>query len=190
MSIGMLALLAVIPIVAALVLMVGLRWPATRAMPVAWLACVICGLIGWNLDVMYLLALSLQGVVVAVGVLIIVFGAILILYTLEKSGGMETIQHGMQNVSRDRRLQAIIIGFMFGAFIEGAAGFGTPAALAAPCCSPWLAADGGRGDLPGLQQRARDLRRGGHAGHRGLRLPERPRGRSRRQQSQPPFHHV
>ena len=65
MSIGMLALLAVIPIVAALVLMVGLRWPATRAMPVAWLACVICGLIGWNLDVMYLLALSLQGVVVA-----------------------------------------------------------------------------------------------------------------------------
>lgn len=86
MSIGMLALLAVIPIVAALVLMVGLRWPATRAMPVAWLARVICGLIGWNLDVMYLLALSLQGVVVAVGVLIIVFGAILILYTLEKAG--------------------------------------------------------------------------------------------------------
>ena len=96
MSIGMLALLAVIPIVAALVLMVGMRWPATRAMPVAWLACVVCGLIGWKLDVMYLLALSLQGVVIAVGVLIIVFGAILILYTLEKSGGMETIQHGMQ----------------------------------------------------------------------------------------------
>ena len=45
---------------------------------------------------------------------------------------METIQCGMQGVSRDRRLQAIIIGFMFGAFIEGAAGFGTPAALAAP----------------------------------------------------------
>lgn len=132
MSIGMLALLAVIPIVVALILMVGMRWPATRAMPVAWLACVLCGLVGWKLDLLYILALSLQGVVVAVGVLIIVFGAILVLYTLEKSGGMETIQYGMQNVSRDRRLQAIIIGFMFGAFIEGAAGFGTPAALAAP----------------------------------------------------------
>lgn len=132
MSVGMLALLAVIPIVAALVLMVGMRWPATRAMPVAWLACVICGLVGWKLDVMYLAALSLQGVVVAVGVLIIVFGAILVLYTLEQSGGMETIQYGMQNVSRDRRIQTIIIGFLFAAFIEGAAGFGTPAALAAP----------------------------------------------------------
>ena len=45
---------------------------------------------------------------------------------------METIQYGMQNVSGDRRVQAIIIGFLFAAFIEGAAGFGTPAALAAP----------------------------------------------------------
>ena len=45
---------------------------------------------------------------------------------------METIQYGMQNISRDKRVQAIIIGYMFAAFIEGAAGFGTPAALAAP----------------------------------------------------------
>ena len=132
MSIGVLALLAVIPILIALILMVGLRWPATRAMPLAWLVCAISGVIGWKLDIMYLAALSLQGVVVAIGVLIIVFGAILILYTLEESGGMETIQCGMQGVSRDRRIQAIIIGFMFAAFIEGAAGFGTPAALAAP----------------------------------------------------------
>ena len=132
MSIGILALLAIIPILVALVFMVGLRWPATRAMPLAWLVCVICALVGWKLSPTYLLALSLQGVVVAIGVLIIVFGAILILYTLEESGGLETIQCGMQGVSRDRRLQAIIIGFMFGAFIEGAAGFGTPAALAAP----------------------------------------------------------
>ena len=45
---------------------------------------------------------------------------------------METIQYGMQNITPDRRIQAIIIGYMFAAFIEGAAGFGTPAALAAP----------------------------------------------------------
>ncbi len=153
MSVGMLALLAVIPIVAALVLMVGMRWPATRAMPVAWLACVICGLVGWKLDVMYLAALSLQGVVVAVGVLIIVFGAILVLYTLEQSGGMETIQYGMQNVSRDRRIQTIIIGFLFAAFIEGR-----------------------RRGLPGVQLRACNLRRGWHAGYRGFRFSEKAGG--------------
>ena len=63
---------------------------ACQHMPLAWLVCVICGLVGWKLSPTYLLALSLQGVVVAIGVLIIVFGAILILYTLEESGGMTT----------------------------------------------------------------------------------------------------
>jgi lactate permease len=112
--------------------MVGLRWPATRAMPLSWLVCALGAFSVWKLSPTYILALSLQGVVVAVGVLIIVFGAILILFTLQESGGMETIQYGMQNISRDKRVQAIIIGYMFGSFIEGAAGFGTPGALAAP----------------------------------------------------------
>ncbi|MFI3271436.1 MAG: L-lactate permease [Pseudomonadota bacterium] len=132
MSVELLALIALLPILVALVLMVGMRWPATKAMPLAWLVCVIGALMAWNLPAGYIAALSLQGVITAIGVLIIVFGAILILYTLQYSGGMETIQYGMQNISRDKRVQAIIIGFMFAAFIEGAAGFGTPAALAAP----------------------------------------------------------
>lgn len=132
MSVGLLALLAIAPIVVALILMVGMNWPATRAMPLAWLTCVLCAIGGWSLDLTYIAALSLQGVVVAFGVLLIVFGAILMLFTLEESGGMETIKYGMQNLSSDRRVQALIIGFMFAAFIEGAAGFGSPAALAAP----------------------------------------------------------
>ncbi len=132
MSTELLALLAILPILTALVLMVGLRWPATRAMPLAYLVCAACVYFGWELDPTYVAALSLQGVVTAIGVLIIVFGAILLLYTLTASGGIETIQFGMQHISPDRRLQAIIIGFLFAAFIEGSAGFGTPAALAAP----------------------------------------------------------
>ncbi|AMD93592.1 L-lactate permease [Desulfomicrobium orale] len=132
MSIPVLALVALLPILVALILMVGMRWPSTKAMPLAWLVCAMGAFFVWKLPVSYIAALSLQGIVVAIGVLIIVFGAILILYTLKQSGGMETIQYGMQNISRDRRIQAIIIGYMFAAFIEGAAGFGTPAALAAP----------------------------------------------------------
>lgn len=132
MSIPVLALVALLPILVALILMVGMRWPSTRAMPLAWFVCALSAFSVWKLPIPYIAALSLQGIVVAIGVLIIVFGAILILYTLKQSGGMETIQYGMQNVSRDRRIQAIIVGYMFAAFIEGAAGFGTPAALAAP----------------------------------------------------------
>lgn len=132
MPIGTLAIMAIIPIALALVLMVGMRWPATKAMPLAWLATALAGLFVWQLPVGYLAALTVQGFISAVGILIIVFGAILILYTLRDSGGMETIQCGMQGISPDMRVQAIIIGYLFAAFIEGAAGFGTPAALAAP----------------------------------------------------------
>ena len=126
------ALFALLPILVALVLMVGMRWPATKAMPLAWLAAVIGAMVGWGLDASYVAAMSVHGAVTAISVLIIVFGAIVILYTLQYSGGMETIQYGMQQITGDRRIQAIIIGYMFAAFIEGAAGFGTPAALAAP----------------------------------------------------------
>ncbi|MDL2291125.1 L-lactate permease [Desulfovibrio sp. OttesenSCG-928-F20] len=132
MSISLLAVVALIPILVALVLMVGLRMGAMKAMPIAWLACAIGAIVVWELPVQYVAALSIQGVISAAGVLIIVFGALLILHTLQYSGGMETIQYGMQGVSKDMRVQAIIIGYMFAAFIEGAAGFGTPAALAAP----------------------------------------------------------
>ncbi|WP_320175027.1 L-lactate permease [Maridesulfovibrio sp.] len=132
MSVGILALVAIIPIVLALVLMVGMRWPATKAMPVAWLSAVAGAIAVWNLPAAYVAALTVHGFITAIGVLIIVFGAIIILYTLQYSGGMETIQYGFQGISRDRRVQVIIIGYLFAAFIEGAAGFGTPAALAAP----------------------------------------------------------
>jgi len=128
----MLPILAIIPIVVALVFMVGLRWSATRAMPLAWLAAAGGAMWGWGLDAPYVAALTLHGAITAISVLIIVFGAIVILNTLENSGAMETIQYGMQQVTPDRRIQALIIGFVFTAFLEGAAGFGTPAALAAP----------------------------------------------------------
>ena len=132
MSLQLLALVALLPIALALVLMVGLRWPATKAMPLAWLATALAGVYVWKMDVGFVIASTLAGFGGAVNVLIIVFGAILILYTLRDSGGMETINHGFHGISRDRRVQVIIIGTVFAAFLEGAAGFGTPAAIAAP----------------------------------------------------------
>jgi lactate permease len=132
MPLGLFALIAVIPIALVLLCMVGLRWPATRAMPLAWLVCSIIGIAFWKMPPGLIIASTLSGFGSAVNLLLIVLGAIVILYTLRESGAMETISYGFLNLSRDRRIQTIIIAFMFGAFIEGSAGFGTPAALAAP----------------------------------------------------------
>jgi len=132
MSLGLLALIAFIPIAIVLVFMVGLRWPATKAMPLAWIVCAILGMVTWKMPAGLIAAATLSGFGSAINVLIIVFGAIIILYTLQESGAMETISYGFTTISPDRRVQTIIIAFLFGAFIEGSAGFGTPAAIGAP----------------------------------------------------------
>lgn len=132
MPVALLAVLAALPICLALVLMVGLSWPATRAMPLAWLACAVIAFFAWGLSPGFILAATLGGFGGAFSVLIIVFGAILLLFTLRESGGMATINHGLKSLTSDKRIQILIIAFLFGAFLEGAAGFGAPAAIAAP----------------------------------------------------------
>lgn len=128
----LLALVAFSPILVAAVLLVGLNWPAKRAMPVAFLLTVFIALWGWQMSPTRVFASTLQGLVITVTVLWIVFGAILMLNTLKHTGAISAIRGGFTNISPDRRIQAIIIAWCFGAFIEGASGFGTPAAIAAP----------------------------------------------------------
>jgi len=129
---GFLALLAFLPVLATVVLMASFNWPAKKAMPVVWAGAVVLGLLVWRMEPIRVLAASIEGALSAFNLLIIVFGAILLLNTLKNSGAMASISKGFHGISEDRRVQAIIIGWMFGAFVEGAAGFGTPAALAAP----------------------------------------------------------
>ncbi len=132
MSVSILAVTAAIPIVVALILMVGLNWPATRAMPLAWLAGALNAVLIWKMPVSFIAAATLGGFGSAFNVLIIVFGAVVLLFTLRESGGMATINAGLASLNRDRRVQTLIIAFLFCAFLEGAAGFGAPAAIAAP----------------------------------------------------------
>ncbi len=126
------ALLAATPIIAAAVLLVGLQWPAKRAMPVVYLIAALIALFFWDMSVTRILASSLQGMAITVAVLWIIFGAIMLLNTLQNSGAITTIRAGFTDISPDRRVQALIIAWLFGCFIEGASGFGTPAAIAAP----------------------------------------------------------
>lgn len=132
MQAGSLAFLAFSPILLAAILLVGLRWPAKRAMPVVYLLTAGIALFAWDMSFNRVLASTLQGLIITVGVLWIIFGAILLLNTLKYSGGIATIRRGFATISPDRRIQAIIIAWLFGCFIEGASGFGTPAAIAAP----------------------------------------------------------
>lgn len=128
----MLAFMAFLPILVTIVLMAAFNWPAKRALPVSWALSAGIALSVWQMDFQHVFGYSLFGVLKAFDVLIIIFGAILILNTMKQSGAMTTINNGFNGITKDRRIQAVIIGWMFGAFIEGAAGFGTPAAICGP----------------------------------------------------------
>ncbi|HCW96394.1 MAG TPA: lactate permease [Pseudomonas sp.] len=132
MSTGMLALFAFSPILLAAVLLIGLRWPARTAMPLVYVVTAAVALFVWDMSFNRVLASTLQGLVITIGLLWIIFGAILLLNTLKHSGGITAIRAGFTTVSPDGRSQAHIIAWLFGCFIEGASGFGTPAAIAAP----------------------------------------------------------
>ncbi|MDZ5811136.1 L-lactate permease [Halorubrum sp. AD140] len=124
--------LALVPLVVVAALLVGLLWPAARAMPVAWLAAAIVAFLAWEMPATWILAASVDGAMAAVEILWIVFGALVLLYTLMNSGAVDRINAGFASISDDRRVQVVLLGFFLATFIEGVAGFGTPAAVVAP----------------------------------------------------------
>ncbi len=132
MSIYMQGFLALLPILVVAVFLVGLRWPASKAMPLSYITVVIVGYFVWKLPIIKMVGATFNGLVTAVSLLYIIFGSVLVLYTIMESGGLAQIRKSLIGVSPDRRVQVIIVAWLFGSFIEGASGFGTPAAVACP----------------------------------------------------------
>lgn len=126
------SLIALLPIATVFLLLVVARRPAGQAMPIAYLVTVVIALLIWQVPVVEVAAASIQGLVAAAEILYIVFGAILLLNTLQESGAIASIRQSLLGISRDRRVQVLIIAWLFGSFIEGASGFGTPAVITVP----------------------------------------------------------
>ena len=129
---GIMFFAALLPILVVFVLLVVMRKSAKLSMLAAYLVTVALALLLWNAPAARVAGATVNGLVTAATLLYIVFGAILLLYTVQESGAIRTIRRGFTDITPDRRIQAIIIAWMFGSMIEGASGFGTPAAVAAP----------------------------------------------------------
>ena len=95
----LLAFLAALPLLGILALLVGLQWPARRAMPAAFGITLAVALLGWRMPAAWIGASIVRGLVVALEVVYIIFGALLLLRTLERSGGMARIKAGFSSNS-------------------------------------------------------------------------------------------
>ena len=131
-SLGASALVAALPVFVLLYLLGVKRKPAWMASVAGLAAAIAVALFGYRMPPVTML--SAIGYGAATGLLPIgwvVFSAILLYRITVETGKFEILKDSIGSLTPDRRLQALLIAFAFGAFIEGAAGFGTPVAVAA-----------------------------------------------------------
>ena len=98
----------------------------------AWALSIVLAMIFWGMDISRAGQITFLGFLNAINVMLIIWCAIFLLNAMIKIKFVEAIGNGFNGITNDRRIQIIIIAYLFGAFVEGAAGFGTPGALAAP----------------------------------------------------------
>lgn len=131
--------MALSPILVVLVGILGFKQSAKKVAPVAlvWtlaLAFTYFNVTGANFaeNVATYDPLVWKGIKEGLKIVLMVFGAFTILNILRETGAIEDVKATIAMISDDRRVQLIVIGMMLPIFLEGAAGAGAPAAIAAP----------------------------------------------------------
>jgi lactate permease len=123
---------AAIPIVLLLATLGVLEWRAHWAAATGLIAAIVVSVVVFGMPVDAALVTALNGA--AYGLLPIgwiVVNAVFLYNLTVRTGQFDVVRRSVARLSGDRRIQALLIAFSFGAFIEGAAGFGTPVAITA-----------------------------------------------------------
>jgi|SRR5690625_41664 len=128
----MLFVVALSAIIAPFIFLVLFRMPAIKGMSISCVIVVLLAVSVWGMEGMTVLSSAFQGIHTALTIVFILFGALVLLHTLQNTGAVDRMNRGFQNISGDMRIQAVLVAFLFGSVIEGAAGFGTPAMVTAP----------------------------------------------------------
>ena len=118
----MITLAAAGPILLCVILMTVFSWPAKRAMPLSWLFAAILAAAVWKMDLLKISSETVLGFLSASEILMIIFGAILLMNVLRMSGAMAAINNVFSHITMDARIQCVLVGFVFAGFIEGTAG--------------------------------------------------------------------
>ncbi|MBT8144967.1 MAG: L-lactate permease [Gammaproteobacteria bacterium] len=106
--------------------------PSHVALPLTALVIYAIKLVYFGDDAVLVHANVIKGLLTALTPILIIWGAIFMFKTMKHSGAMATVSGWLNGVSSNPVAQLMIIGWAFSFMIEGASGFGTPAALAAP----------------------------------------------------------
>jgi len=129
-SLGLSALVAAVPILVLFVMLGVKRKPAWMSALAALVSALLVAILVYGMPVQLALISTIYGAAFGMfPIAWVVFASIMLYRLAVTTGKFEIIKDSVGGLSNDRRMQAIFIAFSFGAFIEGAAGFGAPVAV-------------------------------------------------------------
>ncbi len=120
------------PLLVVLYLMIVRNWGGSKAGPVGWLTAVIVSLVFFGADLELLIVAFGRSLLLALFVLYIIWMALLLYHVVNDAGAIQVIGQSLPSLANDKPAQALLLGWTFGSFLQGASGFGIPAAVIAP----------------------------------------------------------
>ena len=125
-------LLATFPIIIILILMVAYRWGAARAGAAGYISAFIVAITFFGANANVLAYAHTKAILLTFDVLLIIWAAYLLYRVSDEAGAIETIGEALRQLTSDKGMQAILIGWVFASFLQGTGGFGVPVAVTAP----------------------------------------------------------
>lgn len=124
--------LAATPLLLVLYLMIGRNWGGSKAGLAGWLAAAVVALLAFGADFQLLAVAFGRGLLLALYVLYIIWMALLLYHVVNEAGAIDVLGEELPALAPDRAAQALLLAWVFGSFLQGASGFGVPAAVIAP----------------------------------------------------------
>jgi lactate permease len=125
-------LLGSLPILTVLIPMLRFHWGGAKAGAVGWTVALLVATFRFGADWQLLAMAQLKGLLLTFFVLYITWAALLLYRVTDEAGALSAIGTGLPRLTPDRGMQALLLGWIFGAFLQGVSGFGVPVAIVAP----------------------------------------------------------
>lgn len=124
--------LAAGPILLVLYLMIGRNWGGSKAGPAGLLLAALLALLVFGGNGLLLGVALGRSLLLALYVLYVIWMALLLYHTVNEAGAITVIGRELPKIAHSQPAQALLLAWIFGSFLQGASGFGVPAAVVAP----------------------------------------------------------
>jgi len=125
-------LFAALPLALIIVLMIGFHWSGAKAGAAGWIAALLIAALRFAANAEFLFWTQVDGLFRAAQVLYVIWGALFFFRITEANGALHAMATMLRQISPERTLQVLIMGWAFTSFLQSVGGFGVPMAVVAP----------------------------------------------------------